>query len=169
MKWHLFSCNPVLVLLLCLVLIACKEEKKEKDIAEVVASTARVIDKNITTEVIEGEVTMKGEVADEATKTAALNAVKHVEGVKSIKSQLTVKVAASRPPQMSETDIRLKTAIDSMLKLQNISGVDITVSNGEVTLSGQVNRTQEVAIMKIAGDARPSRVNNFLTVTGKEN
>ena len=169
MKWHLFSLNAVLLLLLCLGLMACKEEKKEKDIAEAVASTARVIDKNITTEVSEGVVTMKGEVADEATKTAALNAVKHVEGVKLIKNQLTVKAAASKPPQMSERDIRLKAGIDSMLKLQNIPGVDITVLNGEVTLSGQVNRTQEVAIMKIAGDAHPSKLNNYLRVKDKEN
>ena len=56
-----------------------------------------------------------------------------------------------------------------MLKLQNIPGVDISVSNGEVTLSGQVSRTQEVAIMKMAGDVKPSKLTNYLTVTDKEN
>ena len=169
MKWHLFFCNAVLVVLLCLGLIACKEVKKEKDIAEAVASTTKLIDENITTEINEGVVTMKGEVADEATKTAAVNAVRHIEGVKSIKNQLTVKAAASNPPQMTETDFLLKTGIDAMLKLQNIPGVEITVLNGEVTLSGQVNSTQEVAIMKIARDAQPSKLNNYLRVADKEN
>jgi osmotically-inducible protein OsmY len=168
MKCHLFSFHAGLILLLGISSVACKEEKKEKDIAEAVASTAHVIDKNITTEVKEGVVIMKGEVADETTKTAALNAVKHVEGVKSIESYITVK-AGTKAPEMSDTDLRLKTAIDSMLNLQNIKGVDITVSRGEVTLSGQVSRTEEVAIMKIAGDAHPSKLTNYLTVTDKEN
>ena len=168
MKCHLFSLYTGLILLLGLGFVACKEEKKERDIAEAVGSTAHLIDKNITTEVREGVVTMKGEVADETTKTAALNAVRHVEGVKSIESYITVK-AGTTAPQKSETDVRLKTAIDSMLKLQNIPGVDISVSNGEVTLSGQVSRTQEVAIMKMAGDVKPSKLTNYLTVTDKEN
>ena len=148
---------------------SCKEEKKDKDITESVQATTSVIDRNIQVQVKEGVVTMKGEVADEATKTAAINAVKHIEGVKSVQSQLTVKPIAEKAPQMSERDIRLKQLIDSALVLQHIRGVDITVSNGEVTLSGKVTRPQEIAIMKIAGEAHPDRLMNHLTVTDEEN
>ena len=168
--------NPFSYLVVLLLVVAstvffhsCKEEKKDEDISESVQTTTSVIDKNIQVQVKEGIVTMKGEVADEATKNAAINAVKHIEGVKSVESRLTVKPIAAKAPQMSEGDIRLKQSIDSALALQNIKGVDITVSNGEVTLSGKVTRSQEVAIMKIAGEAHPSRLMNYLTVTDKEN
>jgi osmotically-inducible protein OsmY len=170
MNRHLISNKSACFFLLLFCLIAaCKEGNKEKDITEAVQSTTSVIDKNITVEVQEGVVTMKGEVADETTKTAAINAVKHIEGVKRIENHITVKAGGSKPIEMSAQDKRLKASIDSTLALNKISGVDITVSNGEVTLSGQVTRSQEIAIMKIAGDAHPARLKNFLTVTDKEN
>jgi hyperosmotically inducible periplasmic protein len=170
MTRHFVSCKSACFFLLSLYLLAaCNEEKKEKDITEAVQSTTSVIDKNITVEVKEGVVIMKGEVADETTKTAALNAVKHIEGVKKVEDHMTVKAGNNKPAEMSAGDLRLKAAIESALALNKIAGVDITVSNGEVTLSGQVTRSQEIAIMKIAGEAHPSRLKNFLTVTDKEN
>jgi hyperosmotically inducible periplasmic protein len=162
-----YSSKLLLLIAYVTVFLSCKDKRNEKDITESVHSTTSVIDKNIQVSVDSGVVTLRGEVADEATKTAALNAVKHIEGVKSIESYLTVK-AAVKAPQMSQQDIQLKAAIDSSLSLQGIHGVDITVSNGEVLLRGEVTRPQEIAIMKIAGDAHPAKLSNFLTVTDKE-
>jgi hyperosmotically inducible periplasmic protein len=157
-------------LLIFLLLSACNEKqpKNDEQISESVTATTRVIDQNISVAIHDGVVTLNGEVADKETKTAAVNAVKHIEGVKSINDNLTVKSVTKPGEEMSEPDKQLKSAMDSTLKSNGFDSIGVSVANGIVTLSGQVTHMQQVEILKLAGELHPARLENFLTVTDKQ-
>jgi hypothetical protein len=87
-----------------LLILSCKQKEPKNDdqISTSVTSTTRVIDQNVKVSVQDGVVTLSGEVADEETKTATVNAVKHIEGVKSINNNLTVKAVTTPGPEKKE-------------------------------------------------------------------
>lgn len=81
----------------------CKEKKPgDEATSEAVKSTTGVIDKNISATVKDSVVILRGEVMDEATMTAAIKAVTHIEGVKTVQSYLTVKPVVVAPGKNSE-------------------------------------------------------------------
>lgn len=58
----------------------------------------------VTAEVKEGAVTLNGEVADDAAKMAAEDAVKGVSGVKSVTNNIMVQAAVPPPPPPATVD-----------------------------------------------------------------
>jgi len=105
-------------------------------------------------------VTLSGEVSSAANKARAEDLAKGVEGVKSVVNNMTVKV----PVPVIAQDDPLKTQVTQNLAKYGVSGVTVTVANGEVTLTGDIPRAKLQDAMKAANEAHPKKVNNKLTI-----
>ena len=62
----------------------------------------------------------------------------------------------------SATDTTLKNTVQANLTKYNVTGVEVEVNNGEVTLKGSVPRAKIPDAMKAASEANPKKVNNQL-------
>ena len=121
----------------------------------------------VNVEVKDGIVTLSGQVADDASKAAAETAANEVKGVKSVVNNITVPPPAP-PPAPAVTinpDDVLRTGLDSAFAAKGIKGVTATVSNGEVTLTGNVKKADLTKVMQAANELKPKKVNNKLTIT----
>ena len=144
---------------------SCRQKvgKTDDEIRTSVLSTTAVIDSTITVSVKGGVVSLGGEVNDEETQTAVVNAVKHIDGVRSIKIKLAVKKASLQ----NESDRHLKNAVDSILTTERFEGISVAISNGVVTLSGEVTHEKEVELLGKVRDLHPRSVENQLTISNK--
>lgn len=156
MKTKVFT---ILTLAAALFLNACG--KSDADLTKA-ATDKLVADKvtGVTVAVKDGIATLTGEVADITVKNKAEASVKTVEGIKSVNNTLTLKPLPT-PPPVSE-DKMLEGTINEGLKKKNISGVVVTVSAGEVTLSGTVDKAKVAEVMMVANEAKPKKVINNL-------
>lgn len=149
----------VLTLAFALLLSACG--KSDADIQKAAADklTAEKVT-GVTVAVKDGVATLSGEVADATVKSKAEAAVKGVEGVKSVTNSLTLKPLPTPPPP--SPDKMIEGTINEGLKKKGIDGVTVTVANGEVTLTGKVDKAKVPEVMMVANEAKPSKVINNL-------
>ncbi|CAN5543347.1 hypothetical protein BH10ACI2_BH10ACI2_15810 [soil metagenome] len=149
----------VLTLAIALFMSACG--KSDADLTKA-ATDKLTADKvvGVTVAVKDGVATLSGEVADQTVKTKAEASVKTVEGIKSVTNSCTVKPAPTPPPP--SPDKMLEGTINEALKKKGIEGVTVAVSNGEVTLSGKVDKAKVPEVMMAANEAKPSKVINNL-------
>lgn len=141
---------------------ACKPS--DSQISQAVQSTVTSLAPDVTASVDKGQVTLEGTVADQATKEALNAAVKKVKGVVTVTDNTTVQAAASAAPVVINPDDIVRNTIDSALQASGISGVNIEVSGGTVTLSGEAARKDLQKIMQIANESHPAKVVNQLTI-----
>jgi len=141
---------------------ACKPN--DSQIAKAATSAATSVAPDVTVSVQNGIVTLNGTVPDGATKEALDSAVKNVKGVKSVTDNTTLPAAPPPAPVAISPDDSLKNVIDSSFQAKNISGVTVSVSNGEVTLTGSAARKDLKTIMQIANESHPKKVINQLTI-----
>ncbi|MGF6845200.1 hyperosmotically inducible protein [Chitinophaga sp. W3I9] len=129
----------------------------------------------ITADVKNGVVILGGEVGDEVAKSAAEDALKGVKGVKSVQDNITVKTAVVAPPPPSPTtttpspagpdpDVILKRSLDSVYAARRFTNVTVTVSDGEVILSGAVKRKNVHNMLQIAQKYSTKKVTNNVQV-----
>jgi len=166
MKLKLFT---ILTLAAALFLAACGG-KSDADLQKAAAEklTADKIS-GVTVAVKDGVATLSGEVADITVKTKANASVKGVEGIKSVTDSITLKQLPP-PPASSEqagaepqqSDPMKKGIIEESLKKMGISGVTVTVKNGEATLTGTVPADRYAEAVKAAMEADVTKVNNQL-------
>jgi len=116
----------------------------------------------VTVAVKDGVATLTGEVADITVKTKAEASAKTVEGIKSVTSTVTTKPLPTPPPPSA--DKMLEGTVNQALQKKNITGITVTVLNGEVTLTGTVERAKLAEVMAAANETKPKKVNNQLTV-----
>src|SRR5215213_3653298 len=123
----------------------CKHKPKDADIKASVETA--IANPAIMVDVKEADVTLSGTVQDEATKNAAETAAKGVKDVKTVNNAITV-TAALPPPAPVEIsgDSTLTNGVNMLLK--NYKGVDASVSNGVVTLTGNVKRDELPRLMQ---------------------
>lgn len=114
----------------------------------------------ITVSTASGVVTLAGEVTSEANKSHAEQLAKSVDGVKSVTNDL---IARPVKPVIAQDD-PLKTQVNASLTKYGITGVTVTVANGEVTLTGDIPRAKLQDALKAANEAHPRKVNNKLTI-----
>ncbi len=62
------------------------------------------------------------------------------------------------------TDTAIKNLVQANLTRYGVSGVTVEVSNGEVTLKGNIPRAKLQDAMKAANEASPKKVNNQLNL-----
>jgi len=156
MKVKVFT---VLTLAVALFMMACG--KSDADLQKA-ATEKLAADKvmGVTVAVKDGVATLTGEVADATVKAKAETTVKAVEGIKSVTNSCTVKPPPPPPPP--SPDKMLEGTINEGLKKKGIEGVTVTVSNGEVTLSGKVDKAKVPEVMMVANESKPSKVINNL-------
>ncbi len=115
----------------------------------------------VTVAVKDGVATLTGEVADQTVKAKAETSVKTVEGIKSVTNNCTLKPPPPPPPPSA--DKMLEGTINEALKKKNITGITVTVADGEVTLSGIAPKAKWPDIMMAANEAKPKKVINKIT------
>lgn len=157
MKIRLFS---VLALAGVLLLAACG--KSDSDLQK--AASDKLSADNIsgvTVAVKDGTATLTGEVKDITVKTKAEADVKGVDGVKTVNNNLTLKPLAPAPTPAGD-DKMMEGSISENLKKANVTGVTVSVNNGEVTLSGEIPKADLAKAMQAASAANPKKINNQL-------
>ena len=149
----------VLMLAVALFMSACG--KSDADLTKA-ATDKLTADKvtGVTVAVKDGVATLTGEVADQTVKAKAETSVKAVEGIKSVTNNCTLKPLPPPPPP--SPDKTLEGTINEGLKKKSITGVTVTASNGEVTLSGTVDKAKVAEVMMTANEAKPKKVINNL-------
>ena len=73
----------------------------------------------------------------------------------------TVNTPAADPVEIS-TDDALQTGLKDATK--DYPGVNATVSNGEITLTGEIQRSRLPNLMQSLNSLRPKKINNNLTI-----
>lgn len=155
MKVKVFT---VLTLACALFMMACGKSDADLQKAAADKLTAdKVV--GVTVAVKDGVATLTGEVQDITVKNKAEASAK-VEGIKSVDNKLTLKPPP--PPPAPSPDKMLEGTINEGLKKKGIEGVTVTVANGEVTLSGKVDKAKVPEVMMVANESKPSKVINNL-------
>jgi osmotically-inducible protein OsmY len=113
----------------------------------------------------DGSVTLTGFIDSYPAKLAAERAVKRVRGVRAVANDIQVRLKLAR----TDTDIAADVARALELRLTVPAGVQGTVHNGHVTLTGQVawlfqKRDAETAVHHVRGVLG---VFNHIAVTGR--
>ncbi|MEP6945378.1 MAG: BON domain-containing protein [Acidobacteriota bacterium] len=149
----------VLMLAVALFMSACG--KSDADLTKA-ANDKLTADKitGVTVAVKDGVATLSGEVADVTVKSKAEAAVKTVEGIKSVTDSLTTKPLPT--PEPPSPDKMLEGTINEGLKKKGFTTVTASVANGEVTLSGTIDKTKVPEAMMVANEAKPKKVINNL-------
>lgn len=153
--------NLLFILGFALVFASCKPG--DSQIAESVKAKVSAVAPSATLTVQDGVVTLSGEVPDEATKAAAAAATDGIKGVKSVVNNLTV--PPPPPPVVINPDDVLRSSIDSAFKAKGITGITAAVSNGEVTLTGNVKKADLQKVMQAANEIKPKKVVNQMVVS----
>ena len=130
-----------------LVLGALSCNKKPKD-ADIQASVEAVLSadadmKNTMVTVNEGVATISGECKDEACKARCEEAVKKVEGVKSVVNNCTVAPPPAVVPPVSDA---LSQAVADAVK--DYPGVKAELKDAVLTLTGEIKRTDLQKLMQ---------------------
>ncbi|MCW5956525.1 MAG: BON domain-containing protein [Pyrinomonadaceae bacterium] len=115
----------------------------------------------VTVAVKDGVATLTGEVTDITVKNKAEAAAKSVEGIKSVDGA-GLKTKPLPTPEPPSPDKMLEGTINENLKKKNITGVTVAVKDGEVTLTGTVDKAKVAEIMMVANEAKPKKVINNL-------
>ena len=157
MKLKLFT---VLIMMTALMAAGCG--KSDADLTK--AATDKLAADKVTgasVAVKDGVATLTGEVADVTVKTRAEASVKTVEGIKSVTNNITLKPLPPAPTPAGD-DKMMEGTINQSLTKKGITGVTVTVSGGEVTLSGTVDKAKVAEVMMAANEANPKKVINNL-------
>lgn len=114
----------------------------------------------ITVAVTKGDVTLTGEVADDAAKTKAEEVAKAEKGVKTVINSLTVK-PAPLPVVISEDPTLSKNVIDAV---KDFPTVKAEVKDGVITLTGEIKKPALITLMQHLNALKPKKIENKLTV-----
>jgi len=93
MKCKTFLMAGLMFLSVCFYACAPSDTSVQQSVNEKLTASP-----GVSAEVKEGNVTLSGEVPDDAAKTAAEDAVKGVSGVKSVTNNIMVQAAVPPPP-----------------------------------------------------------------------
>ncbi len=151
------------VAFLSLSVTSCKSKPKDADIKANVDKSIAAVPylSGINTEVKDGVVTLSGQVKDESEKLGAEGAAKSAYGVKSVVNNITVAPPLAAPVQITPDD-PLKVSVDSTIK--NYPGVNATITDGVVTLTGNIKRSDLQKLMMALNTLKPRKIENKLTI-----
>lgn len=110
----------------------------------------------------EGVATLSGEVADEATRTAAEAAAKTVKGVKSVTSNLTVPPPPA--PVIINPDTTLQETANAAISSLSLAKVQASVQEGVITLTGEIKKSELQGLMVKLNELKPKKIENKLTI-----
>ncbi len=120
----------------------------------------------VSTSYRNGVATLTGTVESQQEKTAAENAARSVKNVKSVVNNISVR--QQQPVQTQSVTVNrdetITSNINSRLNTEGFKDVKVNVSNGEVTLSGDLKRADLNKVMQIANESNPRRVINNINL-----
>jgi hyperosmotically inducible periplasmic protein len=148
------------LLALCLGFMALSCGPKDADIEkEILAKMGSMPEMTIT--VKDGIATISGTCKDDACKASCENIAKGVKGVKSVVNNCVVAPPPPPPVEISP-DAVLTTSV--MQVVQAYKGASASVSNGVVTLTGEIKRAELPMLMEAVQGLKPKKVENKLTI-----
>lgn len=185
--------STLLILVGCLMVAACEARQVDDAALTAKVKTAFITDgrvsaTRVSVESTDGVVTLKGEVPTPQEKQAAEQAARTVEGVKSVKSEITINPASASTgvPPVNELKSKAENAarevaqgarkeVGEALLLANVktrlaaagfSQVSVEIKQGQAQLTGEVTSNKErlaveTIVEKVEGI---KRVNNQLKV-----
>ena len=102
-------------------------------------------------------------VSDDASKNAAETAAKSVEGVKEVTNAIAVaEPAPVQPPVEISSDATISSQLTTVI--DDYKEVKATVSNGIVTLTGNIKREELPRLMQEVMALKPKSVENKLNI-----
>ncbi len=137
---------------------SCKDKNRDGEITTAFTSKTTT-DPNlagVSATVTDGTVTLSGTCADEACRTNAEKSVKDIDGVKKVVNNITIAVVNISP------DDELRSGVSSVVS--KYSDVQASVSDGIITLRGQVKRADLQQLMMDLNALRPKRIDNQLII-----
>ena len=158
MKAKLLLC--VCALVVGLTFNSCKpsDEKTQKEVATALAEMP-----SISAGVKSGVATLTGTVDSEEIKANAETVVAAIKDVKSVVNNIQVVIPEA--PEISPDDALRNTVVEAVSKGgDKFKDVTVEVKDGEVTLTGVVNRSNLEELMQVANEAKPKKVNNLLNI-----
>lgn len=135
----------------------CKSKPKDADLKAAVetALQANPAASGATVTVDKGIATLSGEVANEASKEDLGKTAAAITGVKSVVNNLTV---APSVPVTITMDDQLNTAVKDATK--DFPTVAATVSEGVITLKGEIQKANLQKLMMVLQALKPKKVDN---------
>ncbi len=142
-----------------MMLVGCgaKDSDIQKSVEEAIKGNSATANVNVA--VADGVVTLSGEVADEAAKTAAGTAAQGVKGVKSVTNNITV----APPPPTAEADSGDKMKIEDALKKAGFNDVTVDTSTTPATLRGSIPKGKSQELAKVVQEAAGKPLKNQTT------
>lgn len=137
-----------------------KDSAVQTKITEKFAATPECSGASAT--VTDGVATLTGEVKDDACKNMAATTAEGVKGVKSIVNNLTVTPPPPPPAPAVNPDSALTQGVTDATK--DFPTVKALVSNGEITLTGSIQRKDLTKLMQTLNTLHPAKINNQLTI-----
>lgn len=144
MKKMLKLSFAAIALLLMLGTTSCKKKLKDADIQAAIETVLKADGdmSNMMVTVKDGVATLSGECKDEACKTKCEEAVKKIEGVKSVVNNCTIAPVVEVVPPVTD---QLAQAITDALK--DYPGVKSELKDGVLTLTGEVAKSSVQKMM----------------------
>ncbi|MFL5744542.1 MAG: BON domain-containing protein [Niastella sp.] len=163
MRKNSFSGILLFVFITLFSLSACgpKDSKIQAAVETAIRNNPAVT--GIAASVHDGVVTLSGECKDEASKSEVESEVAKVKGVKKVVNNCTVTPPPmqSAPVTIAQDDALLKNVKDA---IKSYPGVNATVNDGVVTLTGDIKRVNLQKLMMSLQSLKPKKIDNQLTI-----
>lgn len=158
-----------LALFICLFstafLYSCGGNKDEAITAAIDAKKKELKElAGVTASVDKGVVTLTGEYADAEAKSLVAQTVTAIPGVKQLVDSTTVApppAPVPAPVVIAADDPLTKSVTDA---IKDYPGVAASVKDGEVTLTGDIQRANLKKLMMSLHTLKPKKINNQLTI-----
>ena len=140
-----------------MIAVSCKPSDADiqKAITEKMSSMPDMA--GMTTSVTDGVVTLSGECKDEECKAKCEEVIKSVKGVKSVINNCQLPA-----PVVISPDETLTTSVNATLA--NYPGVMASVTDGVVTLTGEISKSNLMPLMQSVQELQPKKVVNNLKI-----
>lgn len=147
-----------------LAFTSCKGGAKDEDVQKSFAEKARTDGRlsNISATVNDGVLTLNGSCPDETCRSYAEQTAKELKGVKSVVNNITTTPPVTTAPVEVSGDAALQTGVRDALK--DYPGVTGTVTNGEVVLTGTIQRDRLTNLMQSLNSLNARKITNNLTI-----
>lgn len=150
-----------LVLMSSLFIVSCGQKDSDiKASVEEKLKTNTEMTTPMTVSVTDGVVTLTGECKDAACKAKCEELAKSAKGVKSVVNNAAV-ASTPVPVQVSSDEALAKSVTDAT---KDHPGVNATVANGVITLTGDIKRDQLQRLMQTLNTLHPTKIENKLTI-----
>ena len=148
----------LLISFLSLTWQSCKGKNKDADINSAIQAKTQS-DPNfagVNANVADGVVTLTGQTADENAKANVEKTVKDIDGVKKVVNNITV------TPVTVTQDDPLNAGAQRVVS--HYGGVQAEVSEGVITLRGQLKRDSLQSLMMELNELKPKKIENQLVL-----